>query len=269
MKHLNIEQKRPKIAVFDFTGCEGCELQLTNKEETLGAFLSAIEVVNFREASSAVGDDYDVALIDGAITRPDEVERLKEIRKRATLLVAMGSCACFGGVNKLKNAYDLDEANREVYGDFPKETMPTRSVKEVVPVDLELPGCPVSKAEIERVVQHLVWDLPLPSYAYPVCLECKQRYTVCRFDVGELCLGPITRAGCDAPCPAGGLGCWGCRGPAEAPNYDEFFALAEERGYGEELVHERMSFFGGFEEVLSTPVSAMPVAEESTNENQS
>ena len=145
MKHLNIEQRRPRIAVFDFTGCEGCELQLTNKEETLGAFLSAIEVVSFREASSAAGDDYDVALIDGAITRPDEVQRLKKIRERATLLVAMGSCACFGGVNKLKNAYDLDEANREVYGDLPKETMPTRSVKEVVPVDLELPGCPVTQ----------------------------------------------------------------------------------------------------------------------------
>ena len=103
MKHLNIQQNCPKIAVFDFTGCEGCELQLTNKEETLGAFLDAIEVVNFREASSAKGDDYEVALIDGAITREDEVERLKEIREQADLLVAMGSCACFGGINRLKN----------------------------------------------------------------------------------------------------------------------------------------------------------------------
>ena len=264
MKHLNIQQNRPKIAVFDFTGCEGCELQLTNKEETLGPFLDAIEVVSFREASSANGNDYDVALIDGAISRPDEIERLKAIREQAKLLVAMGSCACFGGVNKLKNAYDLDEANREVYGKFPKETMPTKAVKEVVPVDLELPGCPVAKDEIERVVQHLVWGLPLPSYAYPVCLECKQRYTVCRFDMGELCLGPITRAGCDAPCPAGGLGCWGCRGPAEAPNYDEFFALAAERGFDEQGIDDRLSFFGGFEDVRS-----MTVSQESTNEDQS
>lgn len=252
MKHLGIEQKRPRIAVFDFTGCEGCELQLTNKEETLGAFLNAIEVVSFREVSSADGDDYEVALIDGAISRPDEVERLKTIRAQASILVAMGSCACFGGVNRLKNAYDLDEANREVYGNCPKETMPTRAVGEVVPVDLEVPGCPVAKHEIERVVQHLVWDLPLPSYAYPVCLECKQRYTVCRFDMGELCLGPITRAGCNAPCPAGGLGCWGCRGPAEAANYEEFFALAEEKGFTKEEINERLGFFGGFRGVLST-----------------
>lgn len=249
MKHLNIEQSRPRIAVFDFTGCEGCELQLTNKEETLGAFLDAIEVVSFREASSEEGDDYDVALIDGAITRPDEVERLKAIREQAKVLVAMGSCACFGGINRLKNAYDLDEANREVYGDCPKETMPTMAVGEVVDVDLAVPGCPVTKDEIERVVLHLVWDLRLPSYAFPVCLQCKQRFTVCRFDLGELCLGPITRAGCNAPCPAGGLGCWGCRGPAEVPNYDEFFTLANEKGFTHEEINERMSFFGGFEGV--------------------
>jgi coenzyme F420-reducing hydrogenase gamma subunit len=250
MRHLKIEAKCPKIAVFDFTGCEGCELQLTNKEETLGAFFDAIEVVNFRELTSDQGDDYEVALIDGCISRPDEIQRLKAIRKQAKLLIAMGSCACFGGVNKLKNAYDPDEANREVYGDFPKETMPTRAVGDVVPVDLQLPGCPVTKDELEKAVQHLVWGLPLPQYAYPVCVQCKQRFTVCRFDMGEICLGPITRAGCNAPCPAGGLGCWGCRGPAESPNYEEFFALTKEKGFAEEDLNDRLSFFGGFEDVL-------------------
>lgn len=250
MRHLNIDQKRPRIAVFDFTGCEGCQLQLANKEETLGAFLSAIEVVNFREASSAAGDDYEVALIDGAISRPDEIPRIEAIRRQAKLLVAMGSCACFGGVHKLKNACDLDEANREVYGDCPKETIPTMAIGDVVPVDLRILGCPPTKDEIERVVQHLVWDLPLPSYGYPVCVQCKQRYTVCRFDVGELCLGPITRAGCNAPCPAGGLGCWGCRGPAQIPNYEEFFDLAGQRGFARQEIDERLGFFGGFEEVI-------------------
>jgi sulfhydrogenase subunit delta len=258
MKHLNIERKRPKIGVFDFTGCEGCALQLANKEETLGAFLSAIEVVSFREVSSDNGLDYTVALVDGAITRPDEIERLKEIRQRADLLVALGSCACFGGVNRLKNAHDLEDANREVYGDCPKPTLPTKSLKEVVRVDLEVPGCPVCKDELERIVQHLVWDLPLPTYAYPVCLQCKQRYTVCRFDLGDLCLGPIVRAGCNAPCPAGGLGCWGCRGPAEAPNYDEFMALTEARGFSREQVCERMGFFGGFANVLPNPRNGAP-----------
>jgi coenzyme F420-reducing hydrogenase gamma subunit len=248
MKYLGIEPHKPRIAVFDFTGCEGCELQLSNKEETLVPFLSALEIVAFREVSSAAGENYEIALIDGAITRGDEVQRLQAIRKKARVLVALGSCACFGGVNRLKNAHDLAAANREVYGDQPRETLPTRSVKELVPVDLELPGCPVSKAELERVVQHLVWGVAYRPPAYPVCLECKQRFTVCQFDLGQLCLGPITRAGCDAPCPAGGLGCWGCRGPADDANIEEFHNIARERGYSDREVAERLSFFGGFED---------------------
>jgi sulfhydrogenase subunit delta len=249
MRYLGLEPKRPRIAVFDFTGCEGCELQLANKEETLADFLRAVEVVEFREVSSAADGEYEIALVEGAISREDEVERLGRIRERAAVLVALGSCACFGGVNRQKNAYDLPRANREVYGSRPKPTLPVRSVKEVVPVDLEIPGCPVSKAEVERIVQHVMWEVPYHFPAYPVCLECKQRYTVCMFERGQLCLGPITRAGCDAPCPAGGLGCWGCRGPAADPNYAEFLALARERGHGEREIAERLGFFGGFEGV--------------------
>jgi len=249
MRYLGIEAKKPRIAVFDFTCCEGCELQLANKEETLVPFLKAIEVVNFREVSSVRGNDYDVALIEGAISRDDEVARLTEIRGRAKILVAFGSCACFGGVNRQKNAYDLSAAVREVYGDQPKATRPVVPIKEIVSVDLSIPGCPVSKAEIERIVQHLVWDVPFGFPVYPVCVECKQRFTVCMFDRGQLCLGPITRAGCDAPCPAGGLGCYGCRGPVDEPNYAEFFRLAQAKGFREEDIRLQMAFFGGFEDV--------------------
>jgi coenzyme F420-reducing hydrogenase gamma subunit len=111
---------------------------------------------------------------------------------------------------------------------------------------MEIPGCPVSKVEVERIVQHLVWDVPYHFPAYPVCLECKQRFGVCRFDLGELCLGPVTRAGCDAPCPASGLGCWGCRGISEDANLESFLAITRARGFGEREIHERLGFFGGF-----------------------
>src|SRR5512147_2599916 len=167
MKYLGIEPNRPRIAVFDFTSCEGCELQLANKEETLAEFLSAIKIVKFREVSSADEGEYDIALIEGAISRSDEVERIRTIRARAKVLVALGSCACFGGVNKLKNAYDLAEANREVYGDDPKETLPVRPIKDLVTVDLEIPGCPVSKAEVEHIVQHLILGIPYQLPVYP------------------------------------------------------------------------------------------------------
>jgi sulfhydrogenase subunit delta len=247
MRYLSIEPKRPRIAVFDFTCCEGCELQLTNKEETLVDFLNAVEVVNFREATSARGQDYDVALIEGAISRADEVERLRAIRDRARVLIAFGSCAVYGGVNKLKNAFDLAAANKEVYGDKPKETLPVRAVREVVPVDLEIPGCPVNKAEVERIVQHVAMEVPYEYPAYPVCVECKQRFTTCIMDKGKLCLGTIARAGCEAPCPAGGLGCWGCRGPAVDANVKEWKALARQRGFSDREIQERLGFFGGFE----------------------
>jgi len=249
MKYLGIKQAKPKIAVFDFTSCEGCELQLANKEETLADFLTAIEVISFREVSSASGDNYDIALIEGAVSRKDEIERLNKIRSIAKVLVAMGSCACYGGVNKQKNAFSMEEVNKIVYGNKPKDTMPVKAIKDVVKVDLEIPGCPVSKDEVERIVQMLVFEVPFKFPVYPVCVECKQRLTVCRFEKGEMCMGSITRAGCNAPCPAGGLGCWGCRGPASDPNYEEFFTIARSRGFSDQEITERLNFFGGFEGV--------------------
>jgi sulfhydrogenase subunit delta len=118
-----------------------------------------------------------------------------------------------------------------------------------VPVDLEIPGCPVSKPEVESIVQHLVWNVPIKFPVYPVCVECKQRFNICMFEKGQLCMGPITRAGCDAVCPAGGLGCWGCRGPVQDPNYPAFFSILESRGFNGQEINERLNFFGGFADV--------------------
>ena len=247
MRYLGIAPVTPKVAVFDFTSCEGCELQLVNKEETLGPFLKCVDIVRFREASSATGDDYDVAIVEGAITREDEVERLQKVRAQAKVLLAFGTCACFGGVARLKNAYDLAEANREVYGDKPKSTQPARPIYDFVQVDLAIPGCPVSKDEVERVVRHVALGVPFEFAVYPVCMDCKQRFVSCVMESNQLCLGSITRAGCEAPCPVGGLGCWGCRGPAPDANLKEFLALARERGFDEREIDERLSFFGGFE----------------------
>lgn len=246
MRYLGIEPTRPRIGVFDFTGCEGCELQLANREDTLLAFLAAVEIVEFRELSSSVGDGCDIAFVDGSVSRSDEVERLERIRARSRVLVALGSCACFGGVNRLKNACGLDHANRLVYGDRPRDTMAVRPIRDVVPVDLEIPGCPVSKNEVERIVQHLVFDVPYSFPVYPVCLDCRQRLTACLMDLGRLCLGSVARGGCDAPCPAGGLGCWGCRGPAADANLEQLVADASRRGFSDTEITERIELFGGF-----------------------
>ncbi len=245
MRYLGITPRRLSIGVFELTSCEGCELQLANKEDTLVDFLRAADIVAFREISSAPPGRFEVALVEGAVTRDDEVPRLQAIREQARLVVALGSCACFGGVNRLKDAAPA-AARDAVYGGTPVPSGPVRPLHDVVPVDLELPGCPVAKEEVERVLRHLVLDVPFDPPVYPVCVECKQRFVTCTFETGQLCLGSVTRAGCGAPCPAGGLGCWGCRGPAAEASLDAFRAACLALGYGRHEVDERLAFYGGF-----------------------
>ena len=246
MRYLGIEPSKPRIGVFDFTCCEGCELQLANKEGTLVDFLSLVEVVNFREVSSSRSDEYDIALIEGAISRADEVERLKNIRSRAKVLVALGSCACFGGVNQLKNRFPIEDVVTEVYGKSKVETQAVQKISDLVKVDLEIPGCPVSKAEVEKIVINLVMGAEIAFPNYPVCLECKAKNNVCVIDLGKICLGPITRGGCEAPCPTGNAGCLGCRGPAPDANFESFLQIMNEKGFSDHEINESLEFFGAF-----------------------
>ncbi len=240
-----------KIASFDFTCCEGCQLQLANGESTLTDFLELLDIRNFREISSERLDDYDIALVEGSISRQDEVERLLKIRRQAKVLVAFGTCACFGGVNSLKNRFRLDEAVREIYGDITIETLPVRKISDVVKVDFSIPGCPVAREEVERIIVSLATDsIPtLPNY--PVCVECKQQLNTCLFDLGEICLGPITRAGCNAVCPTGKTACLGCRGPAGELNMPAFLELVRERKLSYRDLHEKLAFYNAFEPVAT------------------
>ena len=253
MRYLGIPLEKPKVAFFGFTGCEGCQLQIANKEKTLGDLLSVIDVVNFRLISSDKADDYDVAFVEGSITRDDEVERLKKIRAQAKVLVAIGACAILGGVNNLRSRMPLEEAAHTVYGDHPIASGPVRRVADVVPVDISLPGCPISKAEFEWLVRQLILGIEPQFAQYSVCVECKQRLNSCVLDLGQLCLGPVTRAGCNAVCPRNRQGCWGCRGPAEEANYDSLMEILHEHGFSERQIRERASFFSAFSGVEAMP----------------
>ncbi len=246
MKYLGIKPQKIRVGVFDFTGCEGCQLQLANKEDSLLDFLSLLEVVNFREVSSHRGQDYDIALVEGSISRDDEIERLKDIRAQAKVLVAIGSCACFGGVNNLKNHYPLKDVVKEVYGDRHIETSEVKRVGDVVKVDMQIPGCPVSKSEVENIIVSIVTGAEVKIPKYPVCVECKQKLNTCVVDLGEICLGPITRAGCGAVCPTGKVGCLGCRGPAEDANYDSLMEILQAKGHSKAAIEERLRFFNAF-----------------------
>jgi sulfhydrogenase subunit delta len=179
--------------------------------------------VEFREVLTGTAPAYDVAFIEGSITRPEDEKRLKDIRGRAKILVAYGACAATGGVNKIKNLWNnIDKVKKEVYGKdagMPHlETYPTKAVNEVVKVDYYVHGCPITRSELLKVVKALVFGTTPDIPDYPVCVECKMLGNQCMFDKGSVCLGPISRAGCNAICPSNNSSCEGCRGTVPNPN---------------------------------------------------
>lgn len=244
--YLGIPLYRPKTAFFELSSCEGCQLQLLNNEATLLDFLSLVDVVNFREAMSEKSDEFEIAFVEGSVTRSDEAERLKEIRKTAKVLVAFGSCACFGGVNQLKNRFSSEWVKKEVYGEHPVETEPARPLEDIVTVDLKIFGCPIKKEEVEKIIINIALGKAVVHPKYPVCMECKANENICLFDLGEPCLGPITRGGCDSWCPNSRAGCWGCRGPADDANVDQLKQIMKKHGFSEEALMDRLECFGGF-----------------------
>jgi coenzyme F420-reducing hydrogenase gamma subunit len=253
MKYLGIELPKPKVAVFGFTGCEGCQLQLANNEQNLKDLFGLIEVVDFRLISSDKLDNFEIAFVEGSITTEHEIQAIKAIRSQAKVLIAMGACACLGGVNNLRARFQIPDVVAEVYGEHKIETGPVRRVADIVPVDLELPGCPISKPEFEWLVRQLILGIEPHFPRYSVCVECKQRINTCVMDMGTLCLGPITMAGCDAVCPRNRAGCWGCRGSVEDANYESLVDVLREHGFTDAQIAERASFFNAFAGVEVLP----------------
>jgi coenzyme F420-reducing hydrogenase gamma subunit len=236
---------RPKIGVFDFTCCEGCELQILNCEEEMPDLVSALEIVTFREAMTGHGDNYDIVFIDGACSRESDIERLKDIRQRAKMVIPIGACACLGGVNCLKNVYPMDELLKEQFGELAGHfnTIPARPVSAVIPVDYFIPGCPIVKDEFIRVVEELLMGRVPFQPGDPVCGECKVAGNVCVFDKGLSCLGPVTRGGCKATCITGGAVCWGCRGLIDKPNINAEKQILSEAGLSVEDVVKKFNIF--------------------------
>jgi sulfhydrogenase subunit delta len=211
---------KPRVAFFDFAGCEGDQLQVINLEEQLLDLLEQVDVVSFREAMKEHSGEYDIAFVEGSITRETDEARLREIRDNAGFLVAIGACATIGGINALKNVQNLAEAKRYVYGNDADhiESYATRPVDAVVQVDAYVHGCPIDRREFLEVVKALLLGTKPQIPNYPVCAECKAAENVCVFEKGKFCMGPVTRAGCGAACIAQGSVCWGCRGFVDNPN---------------------------------------------------
>jgi sulfhydrogenase subunit delta len=240
---------KPKVAFFDFACCEGCQLQIANLEEDLLGLAKLVDVVEFREVLTGKAPQYDIAFVEGSITRKEDEGRLKDIRSRSKLLVAYGQCAVTGGINKLKNQWhSLDAVKKEVYGNncnMPHlDTYPTRGIDAVVKVDFYIPGCPIDRDEFLRIVKELLLGKKPVLQNYPVCVECKLKENVCLFEYGIVCLGPLARAGCGARCPSNGVACEACRGTVDNPNLNAMHEILEKYNYTVDQIKRKINIFG-------------------------
>ena len=213
--------ERPRLAVWKFASCDGCQLSLLDCEDELLAVAGALEIASFPEASSAMtAGPYDLSLVEGSITTAHDAERIREVRRQSKRLVTLGACATAGGIQALRNFSAIDELVALVYPS-PRyiETLATSTpVAAHVAVDFELRGCPVNKQQLLELISAFLAERKPAIAAHSVCLECKRRNAVCVMIQGTPCLGPLTHAGCGALCPAYRRGCYGCFGPMEAPN---------------------------------------------------
>ncbi len=212
---------KPKLAVWKFASCDGCQLSLLDCEDELLAVAGALDIANFPEASRAVvRGPYDLSLVEGSVTTPHDAERIHQVRRASKYLVTIGACATAGGIQALRNFKDVRDLTSMVYA-TPRyiETLnKSTPIRDHVHVDFELRGCPINKAQLVEVISAYLNGRRPNTPAHSVCIDCKRRGTVCVMVTGTPCLGPVTHTGCGALCPSYHRGCYGCFGPMETPN---------------------------------------------------
>jgi coenzyme F420-reducing hydrogenase gamma subunit len=228
-----VSAPRPKLAVFKLASCDGCQLSLLDLEDHLLALAGAVDIAYFKEATSRESEGpFDITLIDGSITTEHDAAQIRDIRSRSKILVVLGACATFGGIQALRNFADVREYTKLVYAkpEYIRTLERSTGVAEHVPVDFELRGCPPNKHQLLEVVSALLNGRKPNIASHSVCVECKLRGNVCVMVTGTPCLGPVTHAGCGAICPTYDRGCYGCFGPKEDPNTASLAAAFAERG---------------------------------------
>jgi coenzyme F420-reducing hydrogenase gamma subunit len=216
------ENGRPRLAVYKFSSCDGCQLQLLNLEDELLQLVGAVEVAFFLEARRRqLPPPYDLGLVEGSISTPEEEERILQVRRDCRYLVAIGACATSGGIQALRNWGDVAEFTRCVYPtpQYISSLETATPVAAHVFVDYELRGCPVNQYQLLELVSALLAGRRPNIPSYSLCIECKKRgYPCVLVSQGQPCLGPVTQAGCGALCPSCNRSCYGCFGPMEQPN---------------------------------------------------
>ena len=224
----------PKLAVWKFASCDGCQLTLLDCEDELLGIAEKVQISYFLEASSAPGPGpYDLSLVEGSVTTQQDRERIQHIREVSDALVTIGACATAGGVQALRNYADVADFRAAVYAspDYIQTLATSTPISANVPVDFELRGCPIDRGQLIEVLTAFLAGRTPDVPAHSVCFECKRRGTTCvTVAHGTPCLGPVTHAGCGALCPAYRRGCYGCFGPSNSTNFPSFIPLLRRDG---------------------------------------
>ncbi|MCA8998248.1 MAG: oxidoreductase [Planctomycetaceae bacterium] len=211
--------RKPKLGVFKFASCDGCQLSMLDAEEHLLGIAGQVDIAYFLEARSHIdAGPYDVALVEGSVTTAHDAERIQEIRRKSKTLITIGACATAGGIQALRNWHDVDDFIRYVYAhpDYIQTLKTSTPIADHVQVDFELRGCPISVEQLVELITSVVLGRKPRFPNESVCMECKRQGTVCVVVAqGTPCLGPVTHSGCGSICPAHNRGCYGCFGPKE------------------------------------------------------
>ena len=232
--------RKPKLAVWKFASCDGCQLSLLDCEDELLTVAGAIEIAYVLEATRAeVKGPYDLSLVEGSITTAHDARRIRQVRKSSKTLVTIGACATAGGVQALRNFRDVKDFIDIVYArpDYIDTLATSTPISDHVRVDFELRGCPINKRQLLEVIGAFLKGRTPAVPANSVCIECKQRGNVCVMVAhGTPCLGPVTHAGCGALCPSYNRGCYGCFGPMESPDVEALGRWLQRLGMDDEAI---------------------------------
>lgn len=212
----------PKLAVWKFASCDGCQLSLLDCEDELLSLTEILRISNFPEASKAIVEGpYDISLVEGSISTAEDKKRIQEVRKQSKILVTIGACATAGGIQALRNFADHEEYLKIVYArpEYISSLATSTPISHHVHVDFELQGCPINKYQLLEVITSYIRGKKPAISSSSVCMECKKKGNVCvTVAYGIPCLGPVTHMGCGALCPSYRRGCYGCYGPKETAN---------------------------------------------------
>jgi coenzyme F420-reducing hydrogenase gamma subunit len=220
--------RKPKVGIFALTSCAGCQFQVLNCSELVD-IINNVDLTYFEMIKQFNEPGVDIAFVEGCVSQASEIKRVRDIREKAKYLVALGTCATYGGVPSVRDftkGWEIEKIlyAKDVYkGD---ETIKPLPIDEYVKVDYYMRGCPIDKGEFVRVVKSLLGGALPKQEKYAVCAECKLKGNQCLLrSYGEACMGPITNCGCGAVCPSHGVPCQGCRGPTEDSNVESLVQL--------------------------------------------